>query len=91
MKKNKMDNLEVKLRELRLKCECGAYTIENNGVWESDSKTFLRDVLNVLNNATRTIGELLQSDEVSDDTLAELLWDAEIEGQLFEYRRIKRG
>lgn len=85
-----MENLEVRLRELRLKCECGAYTNENNGVWRNDSKAFLCDVLSVLNNATQTINELLQANEVSDDTLTELLWDIEVEEQLSEYRRIKR-
>lgn len=84
-----MNNIEVKLRELRSACECGGYTIENDGIWENDSKAFLRDVLSVLNAATRTINELLSADEVSDDALAELLWDSKVEQQLSEYRRMK--
>ena len=45
-----MNNLEVKLRELRSDCECGGYTIENDGVWTNDNKAFLRDVLTALND-----------------------------------------
>lgn len=85
-----MDNLEVKLRELRRSSECGGYTFEKDGVWYDDDKAFLRDVLTVLNDATRTINELLSADRVSDDALTELLWDIEIEEQLSEYRRMKR-
>lgn len=84
-----MNNLAVRLRELRLKCECGAYTIENDGVWTNDNKAFLRDVLTALNDATQNITELLSADEVSDDVLTELLWDSKVEQQLSEYRRMK--
>lgn len=84
-----MNNLAVRLRELLSDCECGGYTIENNGVWTNDNKAFLRDVLSALNDATRTINELLTADDVNDDALAELLWDSKIEQQLSEYRRIK--
>ena len=84
-----MNNLEVKLRELRSDCECGGYTIENDGVWTNDNKAFLRDVLTALNDATQNITELLSADEVSDDVLTELLWDSKVEQQLSEYRRMK--
>ena len=84
-----MNNLAVRLRELRSDCECGGYTIENNGVWTNDNRAFLRDVLTALNDATRTINELLSADEVSNDALTELLWDSKVEEQLSEYRRMK--
>lgn len=84
-----MDNLAVRLRKLRSDCESGGYTIENNGVWTNDNRAFLRDVLTALNDATRTINELLSADEVSDDALTELLWDSKVEQQLSEYRRMK--
>lgn len=84
-----MNNLAVRLRELRSDCECGGYTIENNGVWTNDNRAFLRDVLTALDDATRTINELLSADEVSDDALTGLLWDSKVEQQLSEYRRMK--
>lgn len=84
-----MNNLAVRLRELRSDCECGGYTIENDGVWTNDNKAFLRDVLTALNDATQNITELLSADEVSDDVLTELLWDSKVEQQLSEYRRMK--
>jgi hypothetical protein len=63
--------------------------MEEDGVWTNDSKAFLRDVLTALNDATRTITELLSADEVSDAALTALLWDSEVEQQLSEYRRIR--
>lgn len=84
-----MNNLAVRLRELRSDCECGGYTMEEDGVWTNDNKAFLRDVLTALNDATRTITELLSADEVSDAALTELLWDSKVEQQLSEYRRIR--
>jgi hypothetical protein len=83
-------NLEVKLRELRLDAETGGYAYEMTTNSTYNNKRFLLDVQLALKEAMQTIDFLLGQEEVSDQQLADLLWDAEVESQLQELRQRKR-